>query len=266
VRGNNEDNFYCDGLSLTPENRDSPFAASAGGGVPRVFAVFDGMGGAEDGEFASLTAAQTLARYAEHMKVASGDELDAVVQDFVTDVNDALCREMRARSIRMGATLALAVVTAQGARLYTIGDSRIYAFANGALQLLSEDHTVAMQKMKMGIYDEEKARRSGDWSKLNRCLGTFEDEMYATADVRPMFAPHGGYRLLLCSDGLTDMVRDDRIAELLRGAKSADEATAALLDEALRNGGRDNVTCVVADVPPRGMLDRLMQKKPRRRR
>jgi protein phosphatase len=249
VRLNNEDNLYCNGAVLTPDSRDAPFALSGGANAPCIFAVCDGMGGEADGEFASLTTVTTLAEHAKEMESAvSADEIHASVRRFVTDANNRLCDAMRAKPVRMGTTLAMVIVTDDAIYAYNLGDSRIYALqSSGRLTRVSEDHTLAAQKVRMGLLTEKEARTSCWRHKLTRHLGLFEDEMIVVPTVAEPLTLDGGYRMLLCSDGLTDMVEDARIEEILRAESTAGDAAGRLLTEALKNGGRDNVTCVVVD-------------------
>jgi len=249
VRRNNEDNLYCAGKFLTPETRDVPFVAGGEADVPCVFAVFDGMGGESMGEFASLTAADSLAEHARKIESASSrDEIDAAVQKFVKDASSAICGAMLERSVRMGTTVALIVISDGVIYPYNLGDSRIYALWNGRMSRLSEEHTLTMQKVKMGLITEEDAKTDRDKNKLTLHLGVFEDEMTIAASAPepiPLCQGSGANRALLCSDGLTDMVSDARIEEILRDAQNLDDAAGLLVDEALLNGGRDNVTCVI---------------------
>jgi protein phosphatase len=155
----------------------------------------------------------------------------------------------------MGTTLALVVVTRHVIKSYNIGDSRIYALrdddgaSSGNFSLISEDHTLAAQKVKIGVITEEQALSDRGRHRLTRYLGIFEDEMIVSPDIIEPLPAVQSRRVLLCSDGLTDMVADSRVGEILRLANTADEAVDLLLDEALKNGGTDNVTCVVVDAP-----------------
>jgi protein phosphatase len=250
VRGSNEDNLYVNGVTLTAETRAAAFALEGAADAPCLFAVCDGMGGEEDGEFASLTAVGTLATFAERIRAAAPQHLDALVQEYVAGANAALCAAMGARGVRMGTTLALAALCPEGVHTYSIGDSRIYALCGGAFRQLSTDHTLVTPKIKMGLLTEEEARKDKDWHKLTAYLGVFEDESEVCADVLPVLPLKEGARLLLCSDGLTDMVPDHRIEQILRDAAAAENAADTLLEEALANGGKDNVTVVLLDVPP----------------
>ncbi|MCL2301038.1 MAG: protein phosphatase 2C domain-containing protein [Firmicutes bacterium] len=247
VRGNNEDNLYVNGVTLTPENRNEPFALAGGAALPCLFAVCDGMGGGADGEWASLTAADALRESAAAIMTAAPGEREAAVNACVTMANDILCAAMRDKTVRIGTTLALALVAGDGVFCYGAGDSRIYALRGGALTLVSEDHTLVMQKVKMGILSEEQARRDKDWHKLTRYLGIFEDEMRIAAEAFAPLPP-GPCRLLLCSDGLTDLAPDAQIAAVLRYHADPDRAAEALLQAALYWGGKDNITCVVIDI------------------
>ncbi|MDR1049110.1 MAG: protein phosphatase 2C domain-containing protein [Synergistaceae bacterium] len=261
VRRNNEDNLYCDGASLTPENRDAPFTLNGSADAPCVFAVCDGMGGEADGEFASLTAVTVLAERAKAIGAASGGAMDAIVAEYVTKTNALLCEAMRTKAVRMGTTLALAVVTDDALRAYTLGDSRVYALKDGSFFRLSEDHTLAAQKVKMGLITEEEAGRDRDRHTLTRYLGIFEDEMTVEADASAPLPIGGGCRAILCSDGLTDMVADGRIKEIMSAAPTPEEAARRLVDEALGNGGRDNVTCVVVDVKPTALAAKKLRSR-----
>ncbi|GHS95037.1 phosphatase [Synergistales bacterium] len=260
ARKNNEDNFCCDGTILTPNEREAPFAASGIVNTPCIFAVCDGMGGESDGEFASFATVTALVEHSEKIKSAAAlnkNEIDKAVQDFVFSANKILCDAMLVRSVRMGTTLALAVVTDDTIYPYNLGDSRIYARSDGEFRQFSEDHSLAEQKVKMGIITKEQARVDRDRNRLTRHLGIFEDEMTVMAAVLDPMPLDVTGRILLCSDGLTDMVTDARIDEILLASSGADTAAERLLDEALKNGGRDNVTCIVIDIEEKQTNDNM---------
>ena len=250
VRANNEDNLYCGGATLTPENRELPFTISGEAEVPCIFAVCDGMGGQEDGEFASFSAVNALTELEYELKSYTPVKTDEHVQKYVTKVNAYLCDVMSEKSVRIGSTLALVIITPDSVMPYNIGDSRIYQCTNGKLRQISEDHTLTMQKVKMGILTEEQARTDRDRHKLTRYLGIFEDEMIIEAEQHLALARSEHQRLLLCSDGLTDMLPDARIEEIMRDMPTTAEAADHLLKEALDNGGKDNTTIIVIDIPP----------------
>jgi protein phosphatase len=233
---------------MTPDNRDRPFGISGVTSSPCLFAVCDGMGGQKDGETASLAAVSMLSRHSRAILAAAPGQVNAAVGEYVSCVNAALCEKTRGEHGGMGTTLALAVVTQDAIRAYTIGDSRIYLQKNGHLLQVSRDHTVAEQKVALGILTREEARASGDGNSLTNYLGPLEGEAVAQADIIPTIPVITGFRLLICSDGLTDMVDDIQINEMLLAARDITYAGEALIDAALANGGADNVTCVVLDI------------------
>ena len=250
VRKNNEDNFYCNGEILTREK----FSLDGTVENPCIFAVCDGMGGEEHGELASLTAVKVLGEQAEKIKSAAlSNNPDEAVQAFITEANNKICNIMRENSFRMGTTIALVVISYNSVMAYNIGDSRIYKFSNGVLSQISEDHTMAQQKIKMGLLTPEEARQDKSKHVLTRCLGVFEDEMVLTPNIISPLNIDKELRLLLCSDGLTDMLSDLQIQEILRSNDDSKSAVNVLVDSALKNGGRDNITCLVIDFNSKGV-------------
>ena len=249
MREKNEDNLYLHGITLTAENRNESFILNGTVEPPCLFAICDGMGGQKDGEFASFAAVDALRELEKAIETEKPEKIHELVQAYVTKVNTLLCDKMREKSVRIGTTLALVIITDTKVLPYNIGDSRIYEYTDGKLRQISEDHTLTAQKVKMGVLTEEEARNDRDRHKLTRYLGIFEDEMVIEAEPLPALPLTECRRLLLCSDGLTDMVSDDRISEILRDMQTPDEAAGLLLKEALDNGGKDNTTVIVLDIP-----------------
>ena len=144
----------------------------------------------------------------------------------------------------MGTTLTLAELGRDGViRLAHVGDSRAYLWHEGELEQVTDDHTVVAEQLAAGHISPNDAATHPQRSMLTRVLGISPD---LEVDSRSTEAVAGD-RLLLCSDGLTNMVEDQQIAEILsRG--TPEEAVWALIEEANRAGGHDNVTVVVVDV------------------
>jgi len=249
IRENNEDNLYCAGAVIKPEASNDAFTLSGQLTAPCVFAICDGMGGQEEGEFASFAVASGLAELEAKIKAVAPNKIDNLVQEYVTKTNDIICAKMREKSIRIGTTLALIIITNGTIKPYNIGDSRIYALEDGKLKQISEDHNLTSQKVKMGVLTQEQARHDRDRNKLTRYLGIFEDEMVIEAESLPALPLTEHRRVLLCSDGLTDMVTDSRVEEILQ-ATTTHNAAELLVKEALEQGGKDNVTCIVIDIVP----------------
>ena len=260
VRENNEDNLYVPGRVIPYEIADAVFTVTGETHTPCVFAVCDGMGGQEYGEYASYVAASALAELEVAIKTTQSSDIDSLVQAYVTKVNNAICAKMREKSVRIGTTLALVVISAREIRPYNIGDSRIYAAKD--LRQVSEDHTLTMQKVNMGILTLEQARHDRDRNKLTRYLGIFEDEMVMEAEPLPPLVLGTHLPILLATDGLTDLVEDAKIKEVLQSAQAKDAAE-LLVIAALEKGGRDNISCIVIDMASGDAHQELLVRDPK---
>lgn len=243
VRGNNEDNLYADGVILTADIREHSFAIDGSAYFPAVFAVCDGMGGEEDGEIASQMAAQTILAYAEKIKSNISGPLDETIQSYVNYVNELIISEANIYGKRMGTTLALAVAAEGGVFCFNLGDSRIYCLQRKSFRKVTNDHTLAAGQVRNGTITANQAAYVKDGNKLTRCIGI--GDKLIVESYPPIL---GKCRILICSDGLTDMVREADIENALRGCEGAADAADHLLDAALKNGGKDNVTLIVIDI------------------
>jgi PPM family protein phosphatase len=138
------------------------------------------------------------------------------------------------------------VIDPQRVVIAHVGDSRAYLLRDGRLQVLTRDHTIVSELVDRGLLTAEEGERHPYKNVLSRNLGAKPETRIDCLEV----ALRPGDRLLLCSDGLSDVVDDDAIATTLRGA-SREECAAHLIELALAAGGRDNISAVVADVAPR---------------
>lgn len=243
VRENNEDNLYADGVILTPDIRERSFAIDGSACFPAVFAVCDGMGGEEDGEIASQLAVQTLFTSAGKIKSNISRQLYETIQSYVNDVNESIHSETNRSGRRMGTTLALAAAAESGIFCFNLGDSRIYSLQRKDFRQITNDHTLAAEQIRNGIITANQAANLKGGNKLVRCIGIGDN---LTVEGYPPIS--GKCRVLICSDGLTDMVREAEIENVLRASVGAAEAADRLLDAALKNGGKDNVTLIVIDI------------------
>lgn len=255
ARRNNEDNLFCCGAILTSDIRDLPFKIEGKLSAPAILAVFDGIGGEQLGEHASLTAVRTLQEHADRL-LNAGSDLDEAVKLLVRVINQRLTKEAIRMSARMGTTMALAVISHDLLRTYNIGDSRIYTYDHkSGLKRISVDHTLAMLRVDAGLMTEAEARQSHDWHKLTACLGIpGENGVFSEPQINPVIPLSEDMKILLCSDGLTDMVEDDRIERILGSADNIPLAVQDLMSEALNNGGRDNTTIIAAEIQTRKSL------------
>ena len=243
VRKNNEDNFYCNGILMTVSERERPFFLSGMTSVPAVFAVCDGMGGEDCGELASLTAVQALQEHSGKI-LRTFSEPDKAVCEYVSRTNTSMLEIMRSQGIRMGSTLVTAVVGEEAFKIYSLGDSRCFRVNSGRLLLVTEDHTVAAEKVRMGLLTPAQGEKSPERHMLTRYFGD-SDEWGVMPDISPVFSFEENTGGLLCSDGLTDMLDFREIAGIMKDCPEPADAVNRLVDSALEHGGRDNVTCLV---------------------
>jgi serine/threonine protein phosphatase PrpC len=217
VRSNNEDAFLVDGP---------------------LFAVADGMGGGNAGEVASALALETLGR------VSGEGSVD--LAEWVQRANRAVFdRSMSDRSTSgMGTTLTAVLAEGESLRLAHVGDSRAYLLRDGRLERLTEDHTRVARMVRDGMITEEQAAQHPQRNIITRGLGLADDVKVDQAQVEVRM----GDRLLLCTDGLTAMVKEDTLREILAGEPDPQEAARRLVEAANQAGGADNVTAVVLDV------------------
>jgi serine/threonine protein phosphatase PrpC len=218
-------------------NEDSGFVG------PYVALVADGVGGAAAGEVASATAAYAVAAVALGRL---GESPEQVITQAALAARDNIRLGVQRDLNRLGMATTLTVVVCDGRRvaLGHVGDSRAYLLQDGVLRQLSTDHTYVQHLIDTGGLTPE-GRATHPWR--NVVLRSVDgDPAGPDIDVIPLDLAVGD-RLLLCSDGLTDLVDDDTIAEALR-TEDAEDAASVLTAAALSAGGRDNITCIVLDL------------------
>lgn len=246
IRNNNEDNFYFNGVILSEDKRDNSntFAANPSENV-QLYGVFDGMGGEAMGEEASLIAAQVLER--THKKIISGNlDYKKEILSAVNSANIKICKKIiDSGEKRIGSTFSTLVIDDDTARVFNVGDSRVYLLRNGELKQISEDDTTAQRMVNMGMLSADAAKTHKDRHKLTQHLGIFKDEMIIEPHISHSIEIKKDDIFLMCSDGLTDMLTDDEICMILNSGKSCKEICERLVKKALNNGGKDNVTTLV---------------------
>jgi serine/threonine protein phosphatase PrpC len=220
------------------ENQDSVYPEGLGEGSSGVVAVADGLGGHPGGDIASRCAVDAVALAPEGV---DGAGLVGAAHDrIIARIAEALGE--RSELIAMATTLTLAVLSpTEPIEVAHVGDSRAY-LANGSNILqVTEDHTHGMDRVVAGELSLEEAQQDPDWHVMSNWLGF---ESYRVASYRVPVEP--GDRLLLCSDGLSNMLDADQIAEILNTG-TVDRSAAALVEAANEAGGLDNITVVVVE-------------------
>jgi serine/threonine protein phosphatase PrpC len=222
---------------LREGNEDSAFAG------PRLLAIADGMGGHAAGEVASAVAIDALAGLDRQPPDA---DLVDVLSRAVASANATL-HEMSAADPAvegMGTTLTAMLWSGGRVALCHIGDSRAYLLRHGDFRQITRDHTLVQSLVDDGRLSPEAAAIHPQRSLLLRALD-------GRGPAEPDFSVHeakAGDRYLLCSDGLSDVVSEETLHKTLAEFADRDEAVARLIDLAIRGGGPDNITCIVADV------------------
>jgi protein phosphatase len=206
--------------------------------APPLFAVADGMGGAQAGEVASRLAASAL-EGADSDGLEGLERIDALIQEANRRIYDRASSDPAASG--MGTTMTVALVEEMTVAIGHVGDSRAYLVRGEQMEQLTDDHSLVNELLKSGRLSEEEAHVHPQRSVITRAVGTDPD-----VDVDGFtIAAEEGDVFLLCSDGLTDMVSDEEILELVHTHRDdLDKAVKALVTAANRGGGEDNITAV----------------------
>ena len=234
VRKNNEDNFYFNGTCLEETNKGLSHPLQMEGRLQDGFccAVFDGMGGENFGELASYAAARQM----QVMQSSQGDwphseneYLEKMTQQLNEAVSEAQCRM---RTDRMGTTMVCLYVWGRHGYVCNVGDSRAYRLRDGELLQLSQDHV------------HKRAGSEGKKAPLTQYVGYGTDEIEIQPHIEQSELKKGDV-YLLCSDGLTDMLTNLEITDIMLHNKDPQTCVQALIQSALERGGRDNITAIV---------------------
>lgn len=215
---------------------------------PELFALADGMGGYAAGDTASKEALQVLQQEAEKFKPLTGAELCSAMRSAVQQANAHIRRmaQTEEKYHDMGTTLVAVYLAADGkAYAANVGDSRLYTWREGVLQQITRDHSYVAELLASGEITAQEAFKHPQKNIILRAVGA-EDELEVDCFTIELTE---ATKLLLCSDGLSDMVADSQISAILQEHQTA-AAAEALLEAALDNGGRDNVSLILIDLTP----------------
>jgi protein phosphatase len=254
---------FC--LTDTGQVRDNNEDAVAYDAHNQIAVLADGMGGYNAGEVAAAMAISfvttELGRWlAEGGAQASGRELRRAMEVCLDNANRSIFNAANTNPhySGMGTTLVMGVF--QDARCFIghVGDSRCYRLRESRLAALTRDHSLLQEQIDAGLLTPEQAQFATHKNLVTRALGVEDTVMLEVSEFRV----EEGDLFLMCSDGLTDMLSDDRMAELLASAGTLEEKCRALVDAANASGGRDNISVilVLARSKPvrRGLLSRML--------
>lgn len=224
-------------------NQDFVFTSETPvGNLPNLFVVADGMGGHKAGDFASSYAVEVL------LSTIREDENSnpvKIIRAAIETANTQLLREASDNEAMsgMGTTMVLVTIVGHYAYVANVGDSRLYLIDENKILQITKDHSLVEEMVRMGEISRDDARNHPDKNIITRALGAGRDVDVDFFDVR--LTP--GDILLLCSDGLSNMVPDEDIRQVILTSETLEEAGRRLVSMANDNGGRDNIAVVLVE-------------------
>lgn len=225
VRKNNEDYYYVDGEGL--------------------YVLADGMGGHLAGDVASKSAVDYIrSHFYDQSRFA---DLPAYLNEIVLGVNRYIYTLANSsdKYKDMGTTLIVAYVDAQQKMFYAhVGDSRLYLYRQGSLQRLTKDHSLVEELLSKGAITESEAQSHPQKNIITRAIGVNED-VQVDIGCKPL---EGGDVFLICTDGLSNMIADDNLRNILEAEQDINTLADRLINEANKNGGSDNITVVIGKI------------------
>ena len=210
------------------------------GHIPNLFVVADGMGGHKAGDFASKYAVQVLE---EHIRNNSG-MVETIITEAVQEANRKIVEKARENTEMegMGTTLVVATIIEHTLYFANVGDSRLYLIRDEIKQL-SKDHSLVEEMVRLGGINEEEAKHHPDKNIITRAIGAKDDVEVDFFEYRLQ----KGDVILMCTDGLTNMVDDDEIFRIIKGGRDIVETAMQLVEKANENGGKDNIGIVLVE-------------------
>lgn len=211
----------------------------------RLFAVADGVGGQPAGDVAATVAIERLPALIDRAIEWANSDTDTAIGRAVVDLSDVVQAEAEAVPglEGMATTIVMALIDGDIAHLAHVGDSRAYLARYGRLYRLTDDHSLAAELVQSGVITAEEASSHPFGHSITQAIGLPSALRPSVHQVELM----AGDRLLLCSDGLTDMLTEDEIAAILTAGADPDSTCDGLVHAANAAGGKDNITAVIID-------------------
>ena len=211
------------------------------GKLPNLFLVAAGMGGHKAGEFASRYVVEHIVR---SIKGSKAEEAVGILSESIETANRKLKEYADAhQQMRgMGTTIVAAVIQGRTLLVANVGDSRLYIVGDEITQV-TQDHSLVQEMVRLGQMDPQSAKNHPDKNIITRAVGVSEK---VKIDIFERQLRAGEY-IILCSDGLTNMVEDSVILQILHGAGSLSDKAERLIELANKNGGKDNITVIIIE-------------------
>mgnify|MGYP004541792773 CR=1 FL=1 len=223
-------------------NQDYYFSSdTAVGNLPNLFIVADGMGGHKAGDYASR---YTIERVVASVSRNTGEEPIAIMKEAINKANELLVAESREDESKSGMGTTLVIGTIIGNKLFVanIGDSRLYVVGQNMRQI-TRDHSLVEEMVRLGEMDKADAKVHPDKNIITRAIGVMPDVSVDFFEVELK----QGDQILICSDGLTNMIDDEDIKRIVLSQRDIVEKAEKLIETANENGGRDNITVVLIE-------------------
>ena len=211
------------------------------GKLPNLFIVADGMGGHKAGEFASRFTVEVVK---DELAKSTEEGPEAMIRQAITSANQRLLETAKQDSKLegMGTTLVVATVIERTLYFANVGDSRLYLLNNDIKQV-SKDHSLVQEMVRLGGIKQEDAKNHPDKNIITRAIGAKEQVEVDFYEYRLK----KGDIVLMCTDGLSNMVEDTEILHIVKGSRDIVEAVEGLINKANENGGKDNIGIVAVD-------------------
>lgn len=222
-------------------NEDTVFVSNTPiGNLPNLLVVADGMGGHKAGDYASQCAVDIVKG---RIAGTTENNPEVMIKDAIAEANRTLLEKAKSdtRLRGMGTTLVVATVIDKTLYFANVGDSRLYLL-NRDIKQLSRDHSLVQEMVRLGGINEEEAKNHPDKNIITRAVGAkekLEVDFYEYRLKR-------GDTILMCTDGLSNMVEDEDIFRIVKSTRDVVEAVEKLIERAKENGGKDNIGVVVA--------------------
>ena len=210
------------------------------GNLPNLFIVADGMGGHNAGDYASKYTVETIIQ-----SISENDEMDSqtLIEQAINEANTFIRNQALANDHMsgMGTTLVVATCTDEELLVANIGDSRLYVIRDDQMVQITVDHSLVEEMIHMGGIDRKSARNHPDKNIITRAVGV-KDQVQADFFTVDIFQ---GDTILMCSDGLTNMLDDEEIKQIVQDSRDIVEEAGNLIQAANDHGGRDNIAVVL---------------------
>ncbi len=211
------------------------------GNLPNLFIVADGMGGHNAGDYASKYTVETIV---DVISKSEQTEPVAIMEEAIQTANRMLIDRANENESMKGMGTTVVVLTILDAHLYVanVGDSRLY-IVNQTIQQITKDHSLVEEMVRMGEMDKEVAKGHPDKNIITRAIGALPEVSIDFFEIEIEEGDH----ILMCSDGLTNMIEDNDIRSIIMGQRDIAEQAEKLVETANRNGGKDNITVIVIE-------------------